>query len=494
MKPQNKSKPSKLSTIWFFISHHRLEFMIIVSFGLFASMLESLNVALMYPMINNALDLQTGSNPIFTILDPFIRLIPVNDELIRYASAFILVAITSFVLKSLYLYSSARLSAKIVKQVKKNLFEKYKNADYQFFIDNKQGEIQYKISIAPVRLSAMLQVLTEIFLSVFLAFSVFIILFMMSWKLLLIVILFGIIYFYAIRQISTRISYKTGKNQRDSWQKEQVLVTEYTSGIKQIKVFGTFDYWKNIFNKTIDSYWHHNRKNHFWNSFPNLILWMLLYSSIGGAIIAIKILYPGQFLELIPFVGTFAIGVFLVLPKIASFGSYITSIMNFLPDVEMLREELQENRYNSIKNGTKTISSLAKGISLNNVSFSHKNRETLLSDITMDIKKDKVTALVGPSGSGKSTIINLLLRLYDTNGGSVSVDGIDIKDLELSTYRDHIGYISQEMQQKRQMHIVSSNNYHKHMIPSLAIEECDYQAGNSKGSRLLERSSENQIS
>jgi ABC-type multidrug transport system fused ATPase/permease subunit len=171
---------------------------------------------------------------------------------------------------------------------------------------------------------------------------------------------------------------------------------------------------------------------------------MILYSSIGGAIIAIKVLYPGQFLELIPFVGTFAIGVFLVLPKIASFGSYITSIMNLLPDIEMLRKELMETRYSSIKNGTKPLASLSQGISLRNVSFAHKNRETLLNDINLDIKKDTVTALVGPSGSGKSTIINLLLRLYDTKQGSVNVDGIDIKDLDISSYLKHVGYVSQD--------------------------------------------------
>jgi len=195
MKKQNITKANKLKTIWFFIGTHKIEFMVIVSFGLLASMLESLNVALMYPMINNALDLHAGTNPILTIIDPFVKLIPITDELIRYAAAFIFVAIASFVLKTIYCYLSAQLYAKIVTKTKKSLFNKYKNADYQFFIDNKQGEIQYKISIAPVRLSSMLQVLTEIFPSLFLGFFVFIILFIMSWKLLLVVVIFGLLYF-----------------------------------------------------------------------------------------------------------------------------------------------------------------------------------------------------------------------------------------------------------------------------------------------------------
>jgi ABC-type multidrug transport system fused ATPase/permease subunit len=62
----------------------------------------------------------------------------------------------------------------------------------------------------------------------------------------------------------------------------------------------------------------------------------------------------------------------------------------------------------------------------------------------MKIPKGKMTALVGPSGSGKSTIAHLLLRLYDPTDGQIIINGCDLKEYDVNTYRDIVGYVSQD--------------------------------------------------
>lgn len=65
-----------------------------------------------------------------------------------------------------------------------------------------------------------------------------------------------------------------------------------------------------------------------------------------------------------------------------------------------------------------------------NVFFSYNNKDMLLKNINFVAKKGQTIAIVGPTGSGKSTLINLLMRFYDINSGSIKVDGVDIRNLK----------------------------------------------------------------
>jgi len=439
-----KNKGSKLKTVWFFIGKYKIFFFFLIVLAIFAGALEAVNVGLMYPIINNILNVKGGDNAFLEIITPYLKIIPVDDELLRYAIAFIIIAITSFIIQVVYYFFSAKFSAIIVKEAKKKMFYKCMSSDFQYFIDNKQGEILYKTSEAPNSIATTLNSLSDIFLHSFMIISVFIMLSSMSWKLITIVIIAGIIYLYAIKEISVKISYKSGRKKRDSGQKERVIVTEYTSGIKQIKVNETFDYWKEMFDKAIDTFWFHHRRNYFWNKLPQLLLWAVIFLSIGAAIIGIKILYPGRFLALLPLIGTFAAGIFIVFPKIALFGQFRMRFMNSMPNVETVYEELRDKSYSKIENGDKKFEKLEKGLFFRDVTFSHKERDILLKNINMEIKKDKTTALVGPSGTGKSTIVNLMLRLYDVESGGVYIDDTNIKDYDIFSFLDKVGFVSQD--------------------------------------------------
>lgn len=87
----------------------------------------------------------------------------------------------------------------------------------------------------------------------------------------------------------------------------------------------------------------------------------------------------------------------------------------------------------------------AKGnIKFEHVDFAYEEDKMILKDVNFELKAGHSIAIVGPSGSGKSTIINLIPRLYDVNAGSVTFDGVDVRDLKLSSLRDKVGVVSQE--------------------------------------------------
>lgn len=78
------------------------------------------------------------------------------------------------------------------------------------------------------------------------------------------------------------------------------------------------------------------------------------------------------------------------------------------------------------------------------VSFSYPQRAQVIENLNLDLWAGKVTALVGPTGSGKSTIANLLLRYYDVDGGSVLINGTDVREFDLEHLRGNIGYVAQD--------------------------------------------------
>jgi subfamily B ATP-binding cassette protein MsbA len=78
------------------------------------------------------------------------------------------------------------------------------------------------------------------------------------------------------------------------------------------------------------------------------------------------------------------------------------------------------------------------------VHFRYADGDAVLEDINLTIRKGEVVAIVGPSGSGKSTLVDLVPRFYDPSGGSITIDGIDLRAVELGSLRAKIGIVTQE--------------------------------------------------
>lgn len=98
-----------------------------------------------------------------------------------------------------------------------------------------------------------------------------------------------------------------------------------------------------------------------------------------------------------------------------------------------------------IGNGDIEFKKLENKIELKDVSFSYVDNFNVLNNVDLTIEAGQTTAIVGSTGSGKSTLIKLLLRLYEINNGSISFDSNSLKDIELSSLREKIGLVSQDV-------------------------------------------------
>jgi subfamily B ATP-binding cassette protein MsbA len=97
-----------------------------------------------------------------------------------------------------------------------------------------------------------------------------------------------------------------------------------------------------------------------------------------------------------------------------------------------------------VKDGGRALASFERDIKVDDLVFAYDEGPDVLRGVRLEFRKGEKIAFVGSSGSGKSTMLDLLLRFYDPKSGSISIDGIDIRDLTLESYLTHFGVVSQE--------------------------------------------------
>ena len=95
--------------------------------------------------------------------------------------------------------------------------------------------------------------------------------------------------------------------------------------------------------------------------------------------------------------------------------------------------------------GARDVATVKGDIRYSRARFGYQESQPILKDLTIDIRAGETIAFVGPSGAGKTTICALLPRFYEVTGGSISIDGIDIRDMTLRSLRSHIGIVSQDV-------------------------------------------------
>lgn len=437
-------KDSGLKIIWYFFSPYKWQVVILLVASLLVGSLEASTVAAVYPIVSTAFDTGAAqSNIVLSIFGTLANLLPIEDEFITYCIMFLIIALIAFAVRMFTVYFRVKFTANLVKKAQSQIFRKFVNADYQYFIDHKQGELIYNAGGAPSALSSVITAITESIAQLVLFITVIIFLFSLSWQGTIAVLAVGIIYYAFTRYLGNRVSYYSGKGEMEALRETSVLLNEAISGIKQLKVFVTGQNWIDKFNRTIDNRWYHSIKRDIWQQVPNPTLMLILYLCIGAIALFIRIIAPDSFTMLIPVFGTFAFAVFRLVPALSGLGSQSMKIMSSLPNCEVVYF-LEKANITQIIDGAKELSSFQSYIVFDDVSFAYKGRASTLENMSITFEKGKTTAIVGRSGSGKTTIINLLLRLFEPDKGEIKIDEVDLRDYKLSSWLKNIGLVSQD--------------------------------------------------
>ena len=217
------------------------------------------------------------------------------------------------------------------------------------------------------------------------------------------------------------------------------VTTEYINGIEVIKVFGkaqsSYEKFAAAAKESAASFVDWMRKCNVYMTFAMCIMpaTMLSVLPIGGVMTMHGTISTADFITVIILtVGLIEplIGVMSYSDDIAQMDTIVTEVRNIIDAPEMVRPD--------------TISRAIGGdIVLDDVRFSYSDKE-ILHGVSMTVRKGEFIALVGPSGSGKSTIARLIASLWDTGSGTITIGGVDIREIPLDEYNKRIAYVSQD--------------------------------------------------
>ena len=268
---------------------------------------------------------------------------------------------------------------------------------------------------------------------------VLIYIFCISWKLglaALITVPLGIVC-YALMMFGYEENY--GRTVRAT-KALNAVTTEYINGIEVIKVFGkaqsSYEKFADAAKESAASFVDWMRKCNVYMTFAMCIMpaTMLSVLPIGGIMAIHGTVSTADFITVIILtVGLIEplIGVMSYSDDIAQMDTIVTEVRNIIDAPEMIRPEKLTKQFSG------------SDIVLEDVHFGYDEKE-VLHGINMTIRQGEFIALVGPSGSGKSTIARLIASLWDISSGSISLGGVNIRDIPLDDYNDKISYVSQD--------------------------------------------------
>ena len=237
-------------------------------------------------------------------------------------------------------------------------------------------------------------------------------------------------------------SQKLFKNQQDALGELNSTVTEMYTGYNEILLYNQQVESVEKFKKINKNLKENAFKAQFVSSTIAPLNALVTYLAIGAvAVVGTADVIAGTFLvgQLQAFI-RYIWQINDPLSQISNLSSQIQSAFAALGRVIELLEEPEEVPE---ANPPKHLSEVAGNVDFEHVKFGYYE-ENLMKDLNVNVKSGQMVAIVGPTGAGKTTIINLLLRFYDVKGGSIKIDGVDIRDLPREELRSMFGMVLQD--------------------------------------------------
>lgn len=419
----------------------------------------TLNLTLLAPLFDTLLADGSGSSvtpvPVensYDVTKHLKYLVLLSIENYGLSSTLLYVCLTiaaSAFLSNFFRYFSQRfmedLRVHTLLNLRKSVFDNVMNLDVGYFNNERKGDIISKVaSDVQIVQFSVTNTLQVVFKEPATMICYMVMLILISPQLTLFSFLVIPISAFAISKIVKRLK-KQATTAQESFAKMISFLDEALSGVKIVKAFNATFRTKEKFQQENVFYSNINRK---------IVRRQQLASPVseflGIVMVAIIVWYGGTLminkeadaLSVPAFIGYIAIFSQIMRPAKALTDSFSTIHTGIAAGERVLALiDIQPTLVN--KADAVALKSFEDKISFNNVSFKY-NETLVLNALSFEVKKGQVVALVGPSGGGKSTIMDLVPRFYDPLEGTLSIDGYNLKDLNIESLRSLMGIINQE--------------------------------------------------
>lgn len=360
--------------------------------------------------------------------------------------AALLIVMTGFKTGATYLasYFVIPMRSGIVRDIRNYVYDKIVTLPISFFTSERKGDVMARMSgdVAEIENSIMAS-LDMMFKNPIMIIVCLTTMIVISWQLTVFVLILLPIAGGIMGKVGKKLKRKSLKGQ-NQWGVLMSIIEECLGGLRIIKAFNAEEKVKRRFHEENDEFYDIsnsiNRRQqlaHPMSEFLgtiaiSIVLWF------GGSLI----LGGYSTMNAASFIYYMVIFYSIINPA-KDLSKAVYSIQKGLASMERIDKIL--NADNPIKDPEKpvTIEQLHGDICYNGISFSYGDHE-VLHDINLAIPAGATVALVGQSGSGKSTLADLIPRFYDVNKGSITIDGVDIRQLRVHDLRSYMGNVNQE--------------------------------------------------
>ena len=359
--------------------------------------------------------------------------------LVLYFSGYVIVY-GVLLIPRMILYNKLQMS--FINKVCKDMYNKYQNLPAIEFEKAGVGELINRLSSDPDRVLDLLNQLVKMILKIIMALIIVIVSFKIS-------VFIGIeitIFAFIMGIISSKYFPVIKSTQKEIKKESDKLIkraTENLTGIREIKALGIKNNMINLINNDIDNYCNKslkiNRYESVYNGLNNIVYYVLQFIILltcGYLFIKGHIVY-----SVLMMVHTYIWRIDEVAETLSSFGVNYNKVKVSLSRID---EVVNNKIFKDEIYGDINLNNPKGNVTFKNVSFKYTKKENLtLDNLSLNIKTNQKTAIVGRSGNGKTTIFNLLLRYFDVTSGKVLIDGVDIKDLTEESLRKTISCVRQ---------------------------------------------------
>ena len=355
----------------------------------------------------------------------------------------IIIYVCSFAFSFIQNYLMSGVTARLSKDFRGRISKKINNLPLRYLDSTPYGDVLSRVTndvdllsdTLSNSLSSMITCIATIIGSIIMMLSY-------SWKLTLIAIAILPISMLVIGSMF-KVSQKYFKMQQDSLGDINGHIEEIYSGHNVVSIYNAQDQacekFDNINNKLFSSSVKGNLISGIMHPLMNL------FGNMGYAlIIIIGCIMTIKDISFVTIVTTFVIYYRMFNNQVGQIASISGTIQTTVAASERIFEFLDEPSQEDESHKTMELNTVKGSLSFDNVNFGYTPAKQILHDLTVDIKPGQKVAVVGPTGAGKTTLVNLLMRFYEVDSGKITIDGVDIRDLNRKNVRKLFGMVLQD--------------------------------------------------
>jgi len=351
-------------------------------------------------------------------------------------ATFILKGVLHFVQKGYNGY----LQSELIKNLKMTLYDRYGKMSYGYYINQNSGHFINVINQQVNRFFKSFRSFANTLGKVVSALSFFAFAFLIAWKFAVVVVFMGLCLLFLFSYLNDYVRTLSRKFSQELSQLNKLLV-QSLQAFKYVVATGKTGHLRSGVLKSVRKLKNYILRQRVAKAFTNSVREPTSVLIIAAVVGVQALIFEAPLAPIFVALLLFHKGTQAVMQMQSSW----QWVMDRIGAVEMVDEEIKELQKHQEKGGDKSIQSLRRGIEMENVCFAYNEDDgDVLHDVNITIPVDTSVALVGESGAGKSTVVDLLTLMLKPRTGEIKIDGIPSDEVELSSWRSKIGYVSQE--------------------------------------------------